>query len=170
MFAAAPGRSAKRPLEDQLRQAGPAEGAESVLHIRRPVRVRSEADDGAESRDHAQRTSVVAASAAGPRQAAPARSKGQQRQQRSGGGGRRLTGKLAYDRDTNVMITSSSSADEVLRIMDERGLEMFNDVNLATAFHRLARVRRCRFYCETATLRSSESRSAILAMHKRTAS
>jgi len=144
VFAAAPGRSAKRPLEDQLRQVGPAEGTGTVLHMQRPVRLRSEPGNGAESRDHAQRTPVVVSAAAGPRQDAPARPNGQQRQQRqqrSGGGARRLTGKLAYDRDTNVMITSSSSADEVLRIMDERGLEKFNDVNLATAFHRLARVR-----------------------------
>jgi len=144
VFAAAPGRSAKRPLDDQLRQPSPAEGTESVLHMRRPVRVRSEPGNGAESREHAQRTTVEAASAADPRQAAPARHHGQhrqQRQQRGSGGGRRLTGKLAYYRDTNVMITSSTSADQVLRIMDERGLEKFNDVNLATAFHRLARVR-----------------------------
>ena len=154
VFAAASGRSAKRPLEDQLRPPSPADGTEAVLHMRRPVRVRSEPSNGAESRDAAPRSQAAAASAAGARPAAPARSNGQQQQsqqqreqqqqqQRQQRGGRRLTGKLAYDRDTNVMITSSSSADEVLRIVDERGLDNFNDVNLATAFHRLARVRHC---------------------------
>ena len=155
VFATASGRSAKRPLEDQLRPPSPVEGTQSVLHVRRPVRVRSEPNNGAEPKDNAPRSPVAAATAADPRQAVPARSNGQQQQrqqQRSKGGGRRLTGKLAYDRDTNAMITSSSSADEVLRIVDERGLENFNDVNLATAFHRLARVRRSKL-CETAALR-----------------
>ena len=140
-FACASERSAKRPLDDQLR---PVLGTETVLHARRPTRLRSESSNGAASVERAPRSQAAATPAAGPRQAeAPtASSQQQQPKQQRNRSGRKLTGKPLHDRDTNVMITSSISADEVLRIMDERGLENFNEVNLATAFHRLARVRK----------------------------
>ena len=150
VFAAASERSAKRPLEDQLRPPSPVDGTEA-LQVRRPTRLRSEPSNGREPLERLPPSQAAAAPAARPHEAVPgvhgpqqpqqSQQRQQQQQRQHNGARRRLTGKVAHALATNVMITSSCSADEVLRIVDERGLENFNDVNLATAFHRLARVR-----------------------------
>ena len=131
---AAPERSGKRPLDDQLQPASPVDGIETLNQPRRPVRLHSDFSDDSPPRSDRMPPQIPAA----PPAAAPQ----QQRQQRGGRrrhGHGRMTPARARNLARNVELVASKNAEEVLAIV-EKQLDAFNDVNAVTAFHRLARV------------------------------